>query len=128
MTSSKIVGPINMMTDDEGQVVRIVYERFLDSESQDWGDLDCNLEFFDWLHDKELINEVRIKQINHLRGKFLRCTSDHDQESCFAPVIMEAVGYILDLWDSTRILHERNRYVLLYYVSMSEMGLIFSSQ
>jgi hypothetical protein len=114
-----------MMTPDETQVVRIVYERFLESESNEWGDLDSNLEFFDWLIDSELVNESKVKQIKHLKSKNFRCTSDHDQQDCFAPVVLEAVGYILNLWDKTRTLHENNRYILVYYVSMSELNLIF---
>lgn len=116
------------MTQEEVQVIKVVYERFLDSESQEWGDLDFNLEFFDWLSDKELVNEAKIKQIKHLKGKIFRCTSVHDQKECFAPYILEAATHILKLWNKTRILHEKNRYILLYCVSMSEMGLIFETQ
>jgi hypothetical protein len=109
------------------QVIKVVYDRFIESESNDWGDLDCNLEFFDWLTDKELINETKVKRIKHSEGKIFRCTSAHNQEDCFAPYILEAVICIVNLWDKTRILNKKNRYILLYYVSMSEMGLIFES-
>jgi len=124
--SSKTVGLISMNR-EEAQVIKVVYERFIDSESLEWADIDCNLEFFDWLYDKELIDEAKIKQIKHSQGKTFRCTSNHSQEDCFAPFIFEAVTYILNLWDRTRILEEKHRYILLYYVSMSEMGLIFET-
>lgn len=127
MTYSRTVDLIDMMTQEETQVVRVVYDRFLDSESLEWGDLDENLEFFGWLSDKELVNEAKVKHINHSRGKIFRCTSSHSQEDCFAPFILEAATHIIKLWDKTRILHDKNRYVLLYYVSMSEMSLIFEA-
>lgn len=116
------------MTQEEIQVIKVVYDRFIDSETLDWGDLDCNLEFFDWLSDKEIISETKVKLIKHSKGKIFRCTSTHNQEDCFAPFILEAVNNIVNFWDKTRILDEKSRYILLYYVSMSEMGLIFESQ
>jgi hypothetical protein len=112
-----------MMSQEEIQVVKVVYERFIDSESEGWGDLDDNLEFFDWLNDRELIDETKVKQIGCSKG--IRCASEHDIGDCFAPYIFEAVTAILNLWDKTRMLHKNNRYILLYYLSMSEMDLIF---
>lgn len=126
MTFSKTVNHISMAR-DQAQIIKVVYERFIDGESLEWADIDCNLEFFDWLHDKELISEVKVKQIKHSKGKIFRCTSSHNQEDCFAPFILDAVTFIIDLWDNTRILEEKHRYILLYYVSMSEMGLIFEA-
>ena len=127
MTISSKTADLTDMTRQEAQVIKVVYERFIDSESLEWADIDCNLEFFDWLHNKELVSEAKVKQIKHSKGKIFRCTSNHNQEDCFAPFILEAVTYIINLWDRTRILEEKHRYILLYYVSMSEMGLIFEA-
>ena len=116
-----------MMRQEELALIKVVYERFLDSESTDWSDLDYNLEFFGWLNDKELVNETKIKRTKHLKGKVFMCATVHDQQDCFAPYILEAVGYILNEWDKTRTLSEKNRYILLYYTAMSEMGVIFEA-
>lgn len=129
-TFFKTASPIDVMTEKETQAIKLVYDRFIRSESADWSDLnsdlESNLEFFGWLTDKELVNEVKVKQLKHSRGKIFRCTETHEKdEDCFAPYILEAIGYIINLWDKTRILTEKNRYILLYYVSMAEMGLIF---
>ena len=96
----------------------------MESEDDTWGDIDCNLEMFDWLSDKELIEETRIKILEHSRGTF-RCAQNHEQGICFAPLVLEAVIAINKLYEETGRLHEKNRYILTYYLSMSELRLIY---
>ncbi len=115
------------MSKDQSEVVKTVYLRLIDNESDDWTDLDSNLEIFGWLSDEELLAEVKVKQDRHSKG-VLRCPINHDGlVPCFAPTILEAVEAIVSLYDSKGALHEKNRYVLTYYLVMSEMGLIFIS-
>ena len=119
-----------MMTKEQSNVVKIVYSRFMESESESkfaiWGDLDCNLEFMDSLTDNELVKESEIKLFEHSKGTF-RCAQDHDQSICFAPFILDAAQAITALYRDTNELHPKNRYILTYYLSMSEMRLIYST-
>lgn len=116
-----------MMSKDEKEIVSIVYRRFIDNESDElWTDLDENLIFFEYLSDKDAINEAKVKILKHKGKGIFRCQSSHEHKYCFAPVILEAVEAIVKLYDEFNgPLHPINRYVLMYYLSMSEMGLIY---
>mgnify|MGYP001546451739 CR=1 FL=1 len=114
-----------MMTKEERDVVKTVYTRFLESEEERWTEIDDNLEFVDYLSDAELIKECLVKYTRHFGGVF-RCIQDHSQENCFAPYILEAVEAILKLFEETEDLHENNRYILTYYLVMSELKMIYS--
>ena len=125
-----------MMSKEETEIVKIVYTRFLECESDSrssedsvatWGGVDDNLEFVSFLSDGELISESSTKFDGHCNG-ILRCASNHAQENCFAPRIFDAVEAILNLYEKTGLLHKNNRYVLEYYLTMSEMGLIYINE
>jgi hypothetical protein len=113
-----------MMSKDEAEVVKIVYNRFIGNEEETWTDLDSNLEMFDWLNDKEIIKETKVKLILHAKG--IRCDQEHKLSECFAPYVMEAAEAITKLYDNTKELHVKNKYILTYYLVLSELGLIYS--
>jgi hypothetical protein len=113
-----------MMTKDQSEVVKLVYNRLIESEDCVWTDIDYNIEFFNWLNDKELVKESQIKYDSHCGGVF-RCSQNHEQEHCFAPYVLESVGSIISLFEETRSLHAKNRYILTYYLAMSEMKMIY---
>lgn len=113
------------MTQDQSDVIKMVYRRFIDHEVVEWGSFDDNLEMYGWLSQAELIKESKIKFLKHSKGNF-RCSQDHSKEHCFAPYILESVDIILSLYGKTKSLHEKNAYILTYYLVMSEMGLIYS--
>lgn len=115
-----------MMSKEESAVVRTVYGRFMESEMDGWNDIDENIEFFNWLEDRELIKESQIKCLDH-NGRIFRCSQDHKQENCFAPFILEAVEAIIRLYEDTGELHEKNRYILTYFLAMLEMKMVFSN-
>lgn len=124
-----------MMTAEEASVVKLVFSRFMESERvnekserTDWGEIDYALEYFEWMTDDELIRESKIIYDIHKKGKIFRCYDSHKYEECFAPFILEAVGSILDLLDNTEILHPKNRYILLYYMSLTETKMIFEER
>jgi hypothetical protein len=116
-----------MMTPEEAEVVSLVYNRFMDNEERTWTNLDDNLEFFELLSDLELVREADVKRESHAHGVF-RCMSDHEYQYCFAPFVLESVESILDLYDKTKELHVNNRYVLAYYLAMSEMKMLYSTE
>src|SRR5271165_2826108 len=111
-----------MMSPEESQVVKSVYTRLLENENGSWTELDENLEFFSYLTNIELINESEIRYIEHSKGVF-RCKLSEDY---FASKILESVGIIISLYRKTRALHEKNAYILLYYLVMTEMGLVYN--
>lgn len=111
-----------MMTKEQSEIVKMVYNRFFESEGEGWSRIDDNLELLQFLSDKELISESKILYKKHSMGVF-RCTKEHDQASCFAPYILEAVEAIISIED----LHPKNAYILTYYIAMSELNLIYSS-
>lgn len=114
-----------MMSKEESAVVKIVYNRFIESEEEGiWTDLDNNLEMVGWLSDIELFRETQFKHTYHAEGIF-KCNQKHEQQHCFAPTILDSVGIILDLYYETREMHPKNRYVLEYYLAMSEMKMIY---
>lgn len=114
-----------MMSKEEAEIVKMVYNRFIGNESETWSGLDDNMELFSWLSDGECINESKMKFFYDSVGTF-RCTKEHEQEKCFAPYVLEAVEAILRLWDVSGELHQKNRYILDYYLVMSELRIIYS--
>ena len=114
-----------MMNEEQVKAVKIVYSRFIESEEEIWTDLDDNLELFDYLSDREMIIEAQIRMSVHSSGNF-RCKQDHKQDYCLAPYILESVDAIVSLYKETGELHEKNRYIVSYYLVLSEMKMIFS--
>ncbi len=115
-----------MMTKEESDAVKIVYNRLMDSEEENWSPIDDNLELCSYLSDSELVTESSIKYVVHSQGVF-RCSQEHDLQFCMAPRILDAVEAILALYWQTKELHPKNKYILEYYLTMSEMGMIFSA-
>lgn len=115
------------LTDAERtEVIDIVYERFMESEEDlMWTDLDDNLEWFSILTDKELVNETEIKLFEHAKGT-LRCKQEHSHEYCFAPLILEAAQSISLFFKKSKVLSVRHKYVLTYYMALSELRLIYT--
>lgn len=117
----------NMMSKEQSEIVKVVYNRFLESEESRWTRIDDILEGLAWLSDEELIGETILKYLTHCEGTF-RCNQDHkDDRLCFAPFILESVEAILKLFEETARLHPKNAYILTYYLAISEIGLIYSS-
>lgn len=112
-----------MMTKDEKEIVQMVYHRFMENEECTWTDLDSNMEMFGWLTDQELIDESKIKIEKCKSG--IRCDLDHEQQHCFAPLILESSEYIVKLYDKVKNLHPKNAYILTYFLVMCEMKTIF---
>jgi hypothetical protein len=122
-----------MMSIEQAAAVKTVYMRFMEneavaekSEKTNWTDVDDNLEIIGFMLDEELIREIEIKYLDHSKSGVFRCYQDHKQELCIAPHILEAVGGILELYEETGELHAKNRYILSYYLALSELRLIFN--
>ena len=112
------------MQEKHRNILKIVYERFIDNEGNGWNEIDENLSYYEWLTDEDLIAEAGVKHSRHSKGIF-RCKDNHEQIHCFAPVLLQAVTIILNVWNNEKILEDRYKYILQYYLCMSEMALIY---
>jgi hypothetical protein len=112
------------MSEEETKTVKMVYSRFIENETQDWAKIDDVLAIIAELSNEELISESAIKYLEHSKG-ILRCEDDHDHRYCMAPLILEAVGAILTLYGETKTLHPKNAYILCYYLSLSELDILY---
>lgn len=115
-----------MMTKEEAESVKLVYNRLIGSEEEDWSPIDDSLELCSYLTDSELVTECSIKYVAHSQGTF-RCSQEHEAQYCMAPRILDASEAIITLYWQTKELHPKNRYLLEYYLTMSEMKMIFVS-
>lgn len=118
-----------MLSKEQQDLLNVVYERFMESEGEGntWAPIDDCLELVSWLKDYELIFECEKKFEFHCQSEF-RCEINHDAQYCMAPLILEAVEVILDIYHDSGELLGIHRYCLEYYVSLSELKLIFNSK
>lgn len=114
-----------MMSREQSDTVKMVYARFIDSESEGWTRIDDAIELCSYLSDSELVMEATLKFERHCKGTF-RCEQNHQQIHCFAPFILDAVEAILNIYVNNEELHEKNKYILTYYIAMSELNMIYS--
>ena len=120
------VSHTDMMSEDQVQIVKSVYNRFLSCEEGSvWSNLDEMMEYFEFLTDGEMITEATLRMQMHIQMG-IKCSNDHPIQDCFAPIILEAVEAIVELYSKTKSLHLKNRYVLAYYLTLSELRLILA--
>lgn len=114
-----------MMTKDQQEVVSQVYRRFYDADANDknWTNIDEQMHMLDWLDDNQLIVEAAVLYQIQTAGE-PRCNQKHPITECFIPLVIDAVTSILDLFAETGSLHEKNRFILQYYLAMSQVGFI----
>lgn len=117
-----------MMSDIQIKNITYLYTRFMESEINGWTDLDNYLESLSWLDDLQLYREAEVLYSHHKYQK-MGCPYVHTEGTvCFVTNIMDAVEAITDLYKDTGNLHPRNRYVLEYYLGLSQDGQIVSLQ
>lgn len=114
-----------MMTKDQQLIVTQVYRKFYESDSADegWTDIDEQMSMLEWLDDNQLVVEAAVLMQLQAQGT-PRCGQPHPISQCFVPTIVEAVGYILDLFANTGSLHAKNKFILQYYLALSQIGFI----
>lgn len=118
-----------MLNNDQKEIVRKVYNKFAESDAagnEGWSEIDENMSYLDWLEDSQVVIEAAVKLQLQQQG-VPRCNLDHrNPGDCFVPVVLEAVGYILDLYANTGHLPTKNRFILQYYLTLSQIGYILS--
>jgi hypothetical protein len=114
-----------MMTKEQQQTVTQVYRKFYDSDSIDegWTEIDEQMSMLEWLDDNQLVVEAAVLIQLQTQGQ-PRCDQNHPISECFVPTIIEAVGYILDLFGKSGNLHAKNKFILQYYLALSQIKFI----
>lgn len=113
------------MTSDQVKIVSQVYKHLLDREDRKWDGLDDLMDIVEYLDDDQLHREADVLYSKHSLGT-VKCEQDHAREKCFVPIMVEAVGAILELYKETGNLHENNKYILQYYLALQQAGMIIS--
>ena len=112
-----------MMTPDQSKTVRRAYNHLISHENRGWDDLDDFMDYLEYLNDDELHREADVLLSSHANAN-VRCHQDHDPKDCFIPLLIEAVGSILDLYKETGLMHAKNKYVVQYYLAMNQANMI----
>lgn len=111
------------MSADQKNTVITAYQHLLASENRGWDDLDDYIGYLSNLDDQELHREASAI-FSHHDGKPVKCEQDHPRDKCFVPVLVDASGAIVELYNETGQLHEKNRYILEYYIAMYHVNAI----
>lgn len=113
------------MTKDAQETVSKVYRRFVEADAAEtaWTTIDEQMSMLEWLEDTQLAIEAAVLLQLHSQGN-PRCNQDHPASECFIPLIIESVTHILDLYAKTANLHVKNKFILQYYLAMTQVGYI----
>lgn len=112
------------MTSDQCKTVSEIYLKFIQSENiESWDELDNSLSKLEWLTSEELIIESKNLYDKHNESN-VRCKLNHPKTQCMVPRIMDAVSAIIELYNDTKVLHPKNKYVLQYYLALDHTKFI----
>lgn len=113
-----------MLTPEETKNIKIIYSNFLDGEDKGWGAIDDALEMIEWLNDEQVVIEAETIY-EYQKDKKMGCPYKHaENKKCLVHDIIDAVKSILNLYKETKYLHEKNRYIISYYIALSNLGMI----
>jgi hypothetical protein len=112
-----------MMTPEQTKNVVFVYNHLIDKENRGWDALDDYIQTLEYLGDEELCIEVEIAYAYH-DGFQVKCEQTHTKEQCFIPLLVEAVCSIVELYKKTGDMHQKNKYILHYYLAMDQAKMI----
>lgn len=112
-----------MMSPDQRTIVRQAYTHLIGHENRGWDELDDYVEYLDYLTNDELHRECDVLYSQH-RGVAVKCHQKHSPSQCFIPLLVEAVSAILELYKESGHLHDKNKYILQYYLAMNQANMI----
>jgi|GEM_PF-4281077 len=116
-----------MLNPDESKTIEQVYRRFMDGEEHaSWDEIDTQLEYLDYLDSDQVFREASVQLSYHKFGK-IRCGQEFCNQGCFAENVVDAVEIICKLYSDTNYLPVKNRYVLEYYLALSQLKMIVSN-
>ena len=112
-----------MMTEEQRKLVVQVYTHLLEKENRGWDGLDDYLSYLEYLDDDQIHREADVIYSQH-QNCTVKCPQNHSTDKCLMPIMVESVGAIIELFKDTGNLHEKNRYILEYYLAMNQSGMI----
>ena len=109
-----------MMSPQEVRNITFIFNQFISTESGNtWEKFDDHMSYLEYLTDSELIVEASAMLLGHSQGT-VSCGSPCT--TCSVPHILDAVGSILELQNTTKNLHPNNKYILQFYLTISQLG------
>jgi len=113
------------MSIDQENSVKIIYRNFLTNDyNRGWINVDNSLHRLSFLNDDQTVIEAECQIYRHSLGK-LKCADSHDESACLVPQMMDAVNAICELYQETKILHPKNRYILDNYLAISHEKIVY---
>lgn len=110
------------MTKEQLATIDDVYAQFMKGEEHaGWDLMDDQLCHLEYLDDHQTIIEVKVQLERH--GSTVACNQEFCNQGCYAQIVVEAVKYIVNDCEC-EILSVKERYVLDYYLSLSQLGMI----
>lgn len=117
------------MIQKETEIVNFIYKSFYDTDlkEQKWSVIDEYMSYLDYLNDQEILVESEIKLKEHLSGD-PRCPfeEEHKKHKCIVPSIIEAVKILIDSNNGLKKIDIKDRFVLQYYLAISQAKYIIS--
>ena len=108
------------MSSQEVRNVTHVFNQFMSTETgNNWDKFDDHMSHLEYLTESELITEATVMLTEHsdgIAGCGSKCTT------CSVPPILEAVSSILELQKTAKTLHPNNKYILRFYLTISQLG------
>lgn len=101
-----------------------LYDQFMKSEIKGWDKIDDYLELLEFLDDDQLYRECDLLYSFH-KNRNMGCPYKHvDNSQCFVRPLLDGVEAILNLYLNTGNMHPNNKYILRYYLALSQDGQI----
>lgn len=114
----------NVMTSELDELIKTVYNRFLDSEDKrGWSSLDDYLDLLEYLDDHQLYKES-LNLYNLHKNKKMGCPYNHKKKDCFVPSVLTVIELILIYYAQKMILTEKYKFILQYYLALTQCGQI----
>jgi hypothetical protein len=115
------------MTPEQIEITKNIYQKFyeIDCNQHDWTSIDEYMSHLDYLDDKQVAIEAEVKLREHLSGN-PKCKEHEEEHECLVPKIIEAVKIIINGNREKKKIHIKDRFVLQYYLALSQAKYIVS--
>lgn len=114
-----------MMNEDEVSNIKILLKKLNEIEIsvKDWSSFDESMYMLSLLSDREIVYEIE-KLNERSRIKDITCSHTQIPHECNVNSMIEAVKSIMELYYDTGSLHEKNRYIISYFLTAYHNGSI----
>lgn len=115
------------------ETVEVLKNTFLKTETYGWNEIDNAMSMLEWIDDDQLCREVDVLLHIHLRGEPKCANGNHKAGKCVVPYpsgtccvvpIITTAAYITQKYLGREPINDSDRYVLRYYLALSQAKLI----